>query len=198
MDDVRVEVIEAKPAPQRRYFVIPLDIERAREWLTVLGSHCLPVTERAPIRATTGPFEGKQFYRLAVVERMGVDEKMRVLAHVAPKFSLTIAEAAEDFEKYGVPLLAEGLVLVECPVPGEPHMLNPGQFSATTTVEDIEGWLAADVDRMARLEPAAYKGDALATAEYEMVRATVDQLRAELRYIEEAKHRKPHQAGAGN
>lgn len=71
-----------KKLNEHRLFVMPLEVERARAWLEVLGSHALPVTSREPVVATEGPFKGKRFYMMAYPELLTSVDKDRLMAYV--------------------------------------------------------------------------------------------------------------------
>lgn len=177
-----------------RFLVVPVDRERAQEWLEVFGSHVLPVTTRKPQMAH-GPEGHGAFYLMAGAKELTTDDKQRLLAKVSQRFGLSMDEVAADLERYGVPLKADGLVFFEAVPRSELHRLNPEQFSTKTTEADIREWLAAEQMRLARLDPRT--SDPVAAAEYRMVCATIMQFQAELNYVLEVREWSRNTAGEG-
>ncbi len=171
-----------------RYYVVPLDRNRAEKWIKVFGSHILPVTETKP-QFADGPRGRELFYLLANPELLTAKDREMLLAEVCPTFGLGIDEAQEEINKCGVPLRAAGLVWFQAVEPSDAQAFKGTQFFLEPMEQEIRDSLKGEQARMEKLRAAAYKGDPVATAEFEMIAATVGQVQAELRYLEEVQHR---------
>ena len=86
------------------------DSPRAADWLKVLGSREVAITSPQPVLASAPGIEAALFYQLDL-SALTAEQRARLIAHLAERFHVPLAEVKRDLNQVGCPLLAEDLIV---------------------------------------------------------------------------------------
>ena len=94
----------------RDFTVTVIDDDRREEFLRVFGTTTVPVLSAFPVLAELpGYAEPVEVYELDL-ERVMVEQRERLVTHIAGKFGLRRSEVEADLDAVGMPILATGCV----------------------------------------------------------------------------------------
>lgn len=94
----------------RNTAIISQQSPRYQEWLAVFGTTEIPIVNILVPNKANVLGQIRDVYMLDL-RKLTEEQTERLIAHIARKFNVNIAEVRRDLHQHGVPLLAEDLII---------------------------------------------------------------------------------------